>query len=134
MRCARVLNGVVVNAIEADPATFDPGDGSLIVASDTAEAGWTFANGAFTAVGAPFAPQTSGLTFLQFMALFSSAEQAAIVSSNDTQTKLFIMMATGAGALDLGNPEVVAGVGYLASLNLIAASRVATILSGAPPG
>lgn len=77
--------------------------------------------------------QTTGLTFLQFMALFSSAEQGAIVSSTDTQVKLFLLMATGAGALDLGNPEVVSGVNYLASLGLIAAARVAVILSGAPP-
>ena len=132
MRCAQIRSGVVVNLVEADPSTFNPGDGSIIIATDTAQIGWTFASGAFTAVLAPVVHQTTGLSFLQFMALFSSSERAAIVNSNDTQAKLFIMMATGAGTLDLGNPEVVAGVGYLASLNLIAGSRVATILSGAP--
>lgn len=132
-RCAQILNGVVVNVILADPATFSPGDGSQIVASQTAEVGWTFAGGAFAQVAPTTSYQTTGMTFLQFMALFSSAEQGAIVSSTDAQVKLFLLMATGAGALDLGNPEVVAGVDYLASLNLIAVARVATILSGAPP-
>lgn len=133
MRCAEILNGVVVNVIEADPATFSPTDGSLIVASDTAQVGWTYASGVFTPVAPASAYQTTGLSFLQFIALFTLTEQAAIVNSADTQVKLFLLMATGAGALDLGNPEVVAGVNYLGSLNLIAASRIAAILSGAPP-
>jgi hypothetical protein len=132
-RCAQILNGVVVNVIEADPASFDPGDGSQIVASEIAEIGWSYSAGAFKPGAASVAYQTCGLTFLQFMSLFSSAEQAAIANSTDTQVKLFLLMATGAGVLDLQNPEVVAGVSYLASLNLIAAPRVATILSGAPP-
>ena len=132
-RCAQILGGVVVNVILADPSTFSPGDGSLIVASATAQVGWTFADGAFTPDVAPVVHQTTGLSFLQFMALFTSAEQAAIVGSTDTQVKLFLLMATGAGALDLTNPEVVGGVDYLASINLIAAARAAAILSGAPP-
>jgi hypothetical protein len=132
-RCAQVLDGVVVNVILADPATFSPGDGSQIIVSSTAEVGWTVSGGVFVANATTTSFQTTGLTFLQFMALFSSAEQAAIVTSTDAQVKLFLLMATGAGALDLGNPEVVSGVDYLASLNLIAAARVATILSGAPP-
>ena len=132
MRCAQVLNSVVVNVILADPATFNPGDGSQIVASDTAEVGWTYSAGVFTPKTPTAIYQTSGLSFLQFMALFTGAEQGSIVSAPNAQVKLFLLMATGAGALDLSNPEVVAGVNYLASLNLIAAARVATILSGAP--
>jgi hypothetical protein len=67
------------------------------------------------------------------MALFAAAEQAAIVGSGDAQVRLFILMATGGGALDLTNPEVVGGVNYLASLGLIAVARVSRILTGAPP-
>ena len=81
------------------------------------------------------------LTFLQFMALFTSAEQYAIVSSSDTQTKLFLMMATGAGSIMLANPDVVVGLGYLASgpsatppgPGLIASARVAQILANQAP-
>jgi hypothetical protein len=81
------------------------------------------------------------LTFLQFMALFTPAEQAALVGSADTQTKLFVMMATGAGSIALANPEVVAGVNYLATPatatppgpGLIASARVAQILANQAP-
>jgi hypothetical protein len=133
MRCAQILKGVVVNVIEADPSTFKPNDGSLIVASNTAEVGWSYAGGVFTPNAPAAAYQTNSLTFLQFMALFTGAEQAGIVNSTDTQVRLFLVMATGAGSLDLTNSQVVAGVNYLASINLIASTRVATILSGAPP-
>jgi hypothetical protein len=132
-RCAQIVNGVVENIVIADPATFKPDDGSTIVASTTAQIGWTYANGVFTPVVAPVAYQTGGLSFLQFMALFTPTEQAAIVNSTDTQVKLFVMMATGAGSIDLGNPEVIAGINYLGKANLVASARVATILAGKPP-
>jgi hypothetical protein len=81
------------------------------------------------------------LTFLQFMALFTASEQAAIVNASDTQTKLFMLMATGAGSIALDDPEVVGGIDYLASgpgatppgPALIAAARVAQILANQPP-
>jgi hypothetical protein len=80
-------------------------------------------------------------TFLQFMGLFTSAEQTAIFASNDTQTKIFITMAAGAGGLQLANAELVSGVNYLATLTtatppgpaLITASRAAQILAGTAP-
>lgn len=131
-RCAHIVNGVVSNIILADPATFKPSDGSIIVASDTAQLGWTYANGAFTPAVAPVVYQTTGLSFLQFMALFTPTEQAAIVTSTDTQVRLFLLMATGDGQIDLTNPEVIGGVNYLASLGLIGPARVATILAGEP--
>jgi hypothetical protein len=75
------------------------------------------------------------ITFLQFMALFTPTEQATIVSTTDVQTKLFLLMATGAGQIALSDPQVIAGVNYIAAAppGLIAPSRVATILAGAPP-
>ncbi len=87
-------------------------------------------------------PALPTLGFLQFMTLFTPAEQAAIVSSGDTQTKLFLLMAAGAGTLPLDNAEVVAGVNYLATPTgatppgpgLITAVRAAQILANqAPP-
>lgn len=81
------------------------------------------------------------LTFLQFMALFAPAEQAAIVNASDTQTRLFLLMATGAGTLDLSRVEVIAGVNYLAATpsstppgpGLITTARAAQILANQPP-
>jgi hypothetical protein len=65
-------------------------------------------------VTTPIVPVIS-LTFLQFMALFTSTEQTAIVNSTDTQVKIFTLMASGAGTIQLSNPEVIQGVNYLES-------------------
>lgn len=84
---------------------------------------------AFLAAQAP--PASYG--FLQFMALFTGAEQSAIVASTDPQIKLFTLMAAGAGALQLNNPQVIAGVNYLASAGAITAARASAILAGQTP-
>jgi hypothetical protein len=84
------------------------------------------------------------LNFLQFIALFTTAEQDAIFASNDTQTKMFIAMAAGASAspgLQLTNAEVISGINYLATATtasppgpgLITAARAAAILAGQAP-
>lgn len=82
----------------------------------------------------PAAPASSpALTFLEFVALFTPAEQAAIASSTDGQVKLFVMKATGSGGLALDNAEVVAGVNYLSAVGVIAPARAAAILAGQSP-
>lgn len=82
---------------------------------------------------APPAPPLT-LSFLQFMALFTPTEQAAIANSTDTQTRLFLLMATGTGTIDMTNAELIAGVNYLASgPSLIAAGRPAQILANQTP-
>jgi hypothetical protein len=86
-------------------------------------------------------PPPPTLTYLQFIALFTSAEQTAIFASNDTQTKMFIIMAAGSGGLQLTNSEVVSGVNYLATATtatppgpgLITSTRAAQILAGTAP-
>jgi hypothetical protein len=129
-RCAQLAGGVVVNVVIANPAS---APANVDCSNPAAQVGWTFASGVYTPVTAPVVYQTSGLSFLQFMDLFSPPEQAAIVTSADTQVRLFVLMASGAGSLDLANPLVVAGVNYLASTTLVSPSRVAAILAGAPP-
>lgn len=81
---------------------------------------------------APPAPSPA-LSFLDFMALFTSAEQAAIVNSTDTQVKLFVLRASGAGMISLGDARVIGGVNYLAGIGLIAPARAAAILANQPP-
>ncbi len=81
------------------------------------------------------------LTFLQFMALFTSAEQTAIINSSDAQTKMFVIMAAGSGGLQLANAQIIAGVNYLATATtasppgpgLITSARAAQILAGEAP-
>ena len=119
------------------------GDGVAIPA-DMNNIDWQAYQAWFAAgnIPAPAPPATiATLTFLQFMALFTEAEQAAIVTSTDTQVKLFTIMAAGSGGVLLSNPEVAQGVEYLATATsatppgpgLIAASRVAQILANQTP-
>jgi hypothetical protein len=72
-------------------------------------------------------------TFLEFMALFTILEQNAIVNSVDTQIKLFLLMATGSGGLQLNNSEVIAGINYAVSINLLTSARGTQILAGQIP-
>jgi hypothetical protein len=132
--CAQIRGGFVVNMIVAEPG-FAPGDGSQIVCGLAAKTGDAYANGVLTPVAPPPpAPQTVGLNFLQFVALFTPAEQAAIFGSADTQVKAFNLMAAGAPQIDLADPRVVAGIGYLASISIVSPARVAAILAGQAPG
>ena len=77
------------------------------------------------------------LTFAQFMALFTQAEQLAIASSNDPQVRLFVIMATGIGAtgIQLNDERVVAGVNYLTvtSPAILTSAEAARILAGQIP-
>ncbi len=45
-RCIQVLAGVIVNTIIADPTTFQPDDGSVLVSSPTGDIGDGYVNGA----------------------------------------------------------------------------------------
>ena len=107
--------------------------GLAVVASATAQVGWTYAGSVFTPVTPPVVYQTLGLDFIAFFNLFTSAEQAAVIGSADITAKMFTAQAEGAPQIDLTDPRVIAGVNYLASINLISPARAAKILTGAPP-
>jgi len=73
-------------------------------------------------------------TFLEFLGLLTPAEQAALVSSNDTQVKIFVITATGAVQIQLTDPRVIAGVYYCQGQGIFTGDRSAQILAGqAPP-
>lgn len=71
-------------------------------------------------------------TFLQFLALFTSGEQAAIISSADPEVRLFTLMAAST-AIQLTNSQVVAGVNYCVSIGLLTSGRATAILAGQTP-
>jgi hypothetical protein len=71
-------------------------------------------------------------TFREFMALFTPAEQAAIVNSTDTQVKIFLLQAS-AGTITLSDPMVKIDLDYLVSLGLITTDRETAILAKQPP-
>ena len=74
----------------------------------------------------------SALSLDDFTALFTTAEQAAIYGSADWRVRQLIAKATASG-VQLSKPSVQAGVNYLASINLVAQSRVAQVLAGQTP-
>ncbi|HEY1944128.1 MAG TPA: hypothetical protein VGH40_18600 [Roseiarcus sp.] len=131
---ALIEAGVVANLVEWDGATpYEPPNGATLSPVSSLPPGVAigWAQGAGGAwIAPPASPAPALLTFLQFMALFTPTEQAAIVTSSDTQVKLFVIMASGAGTLDLTNAEVIAGVDYLASSGVITAAEATRILSG----
>lgn len=104
-------------------------------------AAWLAAGNTPGEAPAPPAPPPPIYSFLQFMGLFTSAEQDAIFAATDTQTKIFITMAAGSGGLQLTNPQVISGVNYLATPTsatppgpgLITSARAAAILAGEAP-
>jgi hypothetical protein len=135
---AVIENGVLANVVVWDGASaYSPPDGATLEPMSAlpsgASIGWTLSGGVWSAPS-PAVDLSATITFLQFMALFASSEQDAIVASSDTETRLFVMMAAGSGGIQLSNPEVVAGVDYLASIGLITSTRAAAILAGSPPG
>ena len=72
------------------------------------------------------------ITFRQFMALFTAAEQAAIVSSTDTKTRLFLLSASS-GSVTLSDPLVMTDLTYLVSIGLLLVARVSQILTNTAP-
>ena len=78
-------------------------------------------------------PPVPQFTFLQFLALFTAAEQAAIVDSTDTQVKLFLLMAAGASTISLVDPRTMQGLAYLVSINLITQARETAVLASPAP-
>ena len=78
-------------------------------------------------------PSMPQFTFLQFLALFTASEQAAIVDSTDTQVKLFMLMAAGASTLSLIDPRTIQGLAYLVSVNLLTQARETAILAAPAP-
>ena len=72
------------------------------------------------------------MTFLNFLALFTSAEQMAFVSSTDVQMKLWITEAAGSGMISFADARLKAALDYAVSLGLLTSARESQILAGQP--
>ena len=77
-------------------------------------------------------PVKTTMPFLDFMALFTPLEQAAIVNSTDTQVRLFTLQASGVQTIDLKDKRVIDGVNYCVSIGILTSSNAAQILQGKP--
>jgi len=78
-------------------------------------------------------PPAGSVGWLQFIALFTPTEQAAIALSTDPNVAVFRMMATGVGDIILSSPETAQGLSALVAAGLITTAREAAIISGTPP-
>jgi hypothetical protein len=74
------------------------------------------------------APQAT-FTFLQFLNLFTAAEQTLIVASADTAVRLFLLKAAGATFIIMSDPQTVDGFAYLVTAGLLTQARATAIIA-----
>jgi hypothetical protein len=124
MRYAIEKNGVALNVILAESQSIADHIASLDVATAR-----LLADGETVAVPMPEPIREVQLTKLQFLRRFSQAERIAIRDSMNPIIVDFLKMLDLAQDVRLDDPDTIAGVGYLESLELIAAGRAAEILA-----
>jgi len=130
-KCAHITGGVVDNVIVADPALALPG---VDCSNANAQVGWTFNGTTYTVVTPPIVYQTTGLTFQQFVNLFTVAEYNAVMLAEPTDAAIGTFITKYAGAqFNLSDPAIVSAINYLVSKSLISAARAAIILAGRIP-
>lgn len=124
-----VIDGTdVVNVILADSQP----DGGVDVTGTAVGVGWTYVDSEFfPPVQQETGPRTV-FTKREFIALFTMAEIAAVVSAKATDATVaaFCYILESAVTVDLEHADTIAGTQYLESAGLIAAGRAAEILSG----
>ena len=80
-------------------------------------------------------PPQCQFSFLEFMNLFTAAEQLVLVEASLTfpAIKLWYDMAMGAAYIDLNDPRTGTGLQALVDFNLISAERMASVMAGQGP-
>lgn len=79
------------------------------------------------------APEPPAVTAEQFLQFFTTSEREAIEASVDPSTRDFVTQLEAAGSFELSNTQIVQGVNYLVSQNLITSERATQVLSGIAP-
>jgi predicted amidohydrolase YtcJ len=116
---AIIENGLVTNVYVSD-APLNEAD----VQSDTAQIGWSYANGVFTA---PTAPTP---TAAQLLAAFISQVQSALDESDKTMMR--VQEAISLGLTTATTADVVAYVNYRRALRALLASTTVGVLPTKP--
>ena len=93
---------------------------------------WTASGKTATAIPPPPTPPLV-LDFRSFMALFTAAEQDALVNSANANVKLILLQAAGVGDVTLADPVVSADLDFIVSQGIITADRKAAILANIKP-
>lgn len=131
---AQIIDGVVANvAIWTDDAP----DGWIPIDAlpERPGPGWGYGGGKFTAPPAePVLPKRQ-FSFLEFMDLFTDAEQLSIAGAamTDAPTKLWYDRAVGAQYISLDDPRVGAGLQAMVDGSVITAARRDRALQGLAP-
>ena len=96
--------------------------------------GWTYTGAVFVAP-APVVPPAPTLTPLQFMALFTSAEETAIATAaqQSAAVLLWLVKTSGADYVSLGDANTIGGVNAIVAAGLLTAARAAQVLAGQSP-
>lgn len=76
--------------------------------------------------------KTNVLMFVQFMKLFTVAEETAFVNSTQTKVKLFLMRVVSMQYINLESSEIIDGLSYLVQYGIITEHRKQEILSNKP--
>lgn len=72
------------------------------------------------------------MRFLDFINLFTPAEQQAIASAADAQVKILALQLAGQGTISFSDPRLKAGLDYLVAQGLLTLAREAQVLAGQP--
>lgn len=137
MMWALIVDDVVWELTDIDPADRFHPSMEWVKADATVEVGWAREkDGRLKAPAQEQAPATSSrLSFLEFMDLFTEAEQLAIAGAamTDVATKLWYDRAAGAQFIDLGDERLAAGLQKMVDAKLLTAARRTRVLKGSPP-
>jgi hypothetical protein len=108
--------------------------------ANSVQTGWQAANPALvdgvaqiTRTWQAVTPPPASFTPLEFLALFTDAEKAAIVSSTDPNVRLFLLMTSGARQITMNDTQTIAGINYLVSQGLLTSDRGTAILASPAP-
>lgn len=97
--------------------------------------GWVQGEGGFAAPAAPVPVRRTRFSFLEFMDLFTDAEQLAIAGAamTDVATKLWYDRAVGAQFIDLTDARLTGGLQAMVTAGLLTSGRRDRVLAGLPP-
>lgn len=135
-RYAIIQSNMVTNVCEWDGVTtFTPGNGASVTLLSSLPigvgVGWTLSGSTWSAPAT--APQTTGLTFQQFVSLFTVAEFNSIIGASITNPAImigFMKLVSYSGNINLNMPLVTTSLAGLVSLGLITSGRQTAILAG----
>jgi hypothetical protein len=140
VRYGRIENNAVVELLDLSNdvsivGMFHPSLVWVPVSNPAVDQGWSYNGGTFAPPPSPGDPEppASTVSFLDFLGLFTSDEQAAIIASEVVHVKLFVLIAAGAGTINLDDPRVAEGLDLLVAESLLTVERRDEVFAGQAP-